>query len=150
MLSDLKKDPVAGGRLLQLPIYAMAARARFGGESVRARYWLLSEKRSAPCYSLTISDDVQARFLYVLALIAGAVEAGAFPGAPTEKHGDRQFEACRFCDFDTLCPVTRDRQWARKSHDPGVAPVLALMNADAPDDLGAVVGGLRDTFDGDP
>ena len=85
MLSDLKKDPVAGGRLLQLPIYALAARARFGGETVRARYWLLSEKRVAPCYSLTITDEVQARFVEVLALIADAVEAGAFPGAPTEK-----------------------------------------------------------------
>ena len=145
MLSDLKKDPVAGGRLLQLPIYALAARARFGGDTVRARYWLLSEQRSAPCYSLTITDEVQARFLQVLGLITAAVEAGAFPGAPTEKRGDRQFEACRLCDFDVLCPTTRDRQWARKSHSPEVAPVLALMNADVPDDLdGAVVNGFED------
>jgi RecB family exonuclease len=144
-LSALKKDPVAGGRLLQLPIYAQAAQARFGvgGESVRARYWLLSEKRVAPCYSLTITDKVQARFRDVLALIAGGVEAGAFPGAPTEKPGDRQFDACRFCDFDVVCPVTRDRQWAAKSGDPDLAPVLALMHADVPDDLeGAVVDGL--------
>ena len=144
MLSDLKKDPVAGGRLLQLPIYALAAQARFGGEAVRARYWLLSDKRIAPCYSLTITDEVRARFLDVLALIAGAVEAGAFPGAPTDK-GDRQFEACRNCDFDGLCPTTRDRQWARKSGSPEVAPVLALMNAEVPDHLeGAVVDGFGD------
>ncbi len=147
MLSGLKKDPVAGGRLLQLPIYAMAARARFGqeGEPVQARYWLLSQKRVAPCFNLTITDEVQARFLTVLALIAGAVEAGAFPGAPTEKPGDRQFDACRSCDFDVLCPVTRERQWARKSSDLGVAPVLALMHAEVPDDLeGAVVDGFDD------
>jgi RecB family exonuclease len=145
VLADLKKDPVAGGRLLQLPIYAMAARARFGGETVRARYWLLSEKRSAPCYSLTITDEVQGRFLQVLTLIAAAVEAGVFPGAPTEKHGDRQFEACRQCDFDVVCPASRDRQWARKCAAPEVAPVLALMNADAPDDLdGAVTNGFED------
>ncbi len=144
MLSDLKKDPVAGGRLLQLPIYAMAARARFGGDTVRARYWLLSETRVAPCYSLTITDAVQTRFRDVLALIAGAVQAGAFPGAPTDK-GDRQFDACRNCDFDGVCPSTRDRQWARKSHASGVAPVLALMNAEVPDDLeGAVVDGFGD------
>jgi len=148
MLSDLKRDPVAGGRLLQLPIYALAARARFGGETVRARYWLLSEKRVAPCYSLTITDEVQARFVEVLALIADAVEAGAFPGAPTEKNGDRQFDACRSCDFDVLCPVTRDRQWARKRGAPELAPVLALMNADVPDDLaGAVVDRFGDAFE---
>jgi hypothetical protein len=81
----------------------------------------------------------------VLALIAGAVEAGAFPGAPTEKPGDRQFDTCRFCDFDSVCPVTRDRQWARKSGAPGVAPVLALMHAEVPDDLaGAVVDDFGD------
>jgi RecB family exonuclease len=144
MLSDLKKDPVAGGRLLQLPIYAMAAQARFGGDTVRARYWLLSESRVAPSYSLTITEAVQARFRDVLALIAGAVEAGAFPGAPTDQ-GDRQFDACRHCDFDGVCPSTRDRQWARKSGAAGVAPVLALMNAEVPDDVeGAVVDGFGD------
>ena len=148
MLSDLKKDPVAGGRLLQLPIYALAAHARFGGESVRARYWLLSEKRVAPCYSLTITDQVQARFVEVLALIADGVEAGAFPGAPPETNGDRQFDACRTCDFDVVCPVTRDRQWARKRTAPELTPVLALMHADVPDDLGgAVVDTLVDEIE---
>jgi len=146
VLADLKKDPVAGGRLLQLPIYALAARARFGGETVRARYWLLSEKRVAPCYSLTITHDVQARFVEVLALIADGVEAGAFPGAPTETNGDRQFDACRSCDFDALCPVTRDRQWARKRAAPELGPVLALMHAEVPDDL---AGAVVDTFGDD-
>ncbi len=92
-LRALRKDPVAGGRLLQLPIYALAAKARFGGDTVRARYWLLSEKRVAPCYSLTVTDEVTARFHDVLGLIATAVEAGAFPGAPGENTRDRQFDA---------------------------------------------------------
>jgi RecB family exonuclease len=144
-LRGLKKDPVAGGRLLQLPIYAMAARARFGGETVRARYWLLSAKRVAPCYSLTITSEVQERFVDVLGLIAGAVDAGAFPGAPVENSGDRQFEACRVCDFDIVCPVARDRQWERKRDDPGVAPVRALMDAEPPAELeGSVVEGFDD------
>ena len=148
MLSDLKRDPVAGGRLLQLPIYAMAARARFGAETVRARYWLLSEKRVAPCYSVAITAEVQARFVAVLSLIADAVEAGAFPGAPIEKPGDRQFDACRSCDFDVLCPVTRERQWARKSGAPALSPVLALMNAKVPEDVeGAVVDGFGDEIE---
>ncbi|MGA2520120.1 MAG: PD-(D/E)XK nuclease family protein [Acidimicrobiales bacterium] len=142
MLADLRKDPVAGGRLLQLPVYAMAAQARFGDEApVLARYWLLSEQRVAPCYNLPLTDAVQARFREVLGLIADAVEAGAFPGAPTEKPGERQFDSCRTCDFDVVCPSTRDREWARKNADPALAPVVALMNTTVPDDLaGAVVG----------
>jgi RecB family exonuclease len=140
-LKGLKKDPVAGGRLLQLPIYAMAAQARFGGEtSVQARYWLLSEKRVAPCYSLTITPEVQARFVDVLGLIARGVDAGAFPGAPTESQGDRQFEACRVCDFDVVCPVARDRQWERKRDAPEVAPVRALMDSEPPAELEGAVG----------
>jgi len=140
-LADLRKDPVGGGRLLQLPIYAMAARERFGdGGTVEARYWLLSEQRSAPCYSLEVTDEVQGRFTEVLGLIADAVEAGAFPGAPTEKAGtERQFDSCRFCDFDTLCPVTRDRQWARKGGAAELAAVRALVGAAAGDAAAVVV-----------
>ena len=149
MLKALRKDPVAGGRLLQLPIYALAARARFGGDTVRARYWLLSEKRVAPCYSLTVTDAVQARFHEVLGLIATAVEAGAFPGAPGENSGDRQFDACRVCDFDVVCPITRERQWARKRGAVALAPVLALIDADPPEGLDdAVVEGFDDGDDG--
>ncbi|HVA03628.1 MAG TPA: PD-(D/E)XK nuclease family protein [Acidimicrobiales bacterium] len=144
-LKSLKKDPVAGGRLLQLPIYAMAAQTRFGGETVQARYWLLSAKRVASRYSLTITPEVQARFVDVLGLIAQGVNAGAFPGAPTESQGDRQFEACRMCDFDVVCPVARDRQWERKRDATEVAPVRALMDNEAPAELeGAVVEGIED------
>ena len=36
-LADLTKDPVAAGTLLQLPLYGLAARARFGSERARTR-----------------------------------------------------------------------------------------------------------------
>jgi RecB family exonuclease len=140
-LRGLSKDPLAGGTLLQLPIYASAAKARFGnGGTVHARYWLLSDQRSAPCYHLVVTDEVEARFHALVALIAEAVDAGAFPGAPVGPSGDRQFEQCRWCDFDTVCPSTRDRQWARKKRAPEVAPAVELLSAAVPDDLaGAVV-----------
>ncbi len=64
---------------------------------------------------------------------------------PTESQGDRQFEACRICDFDVVCPVARDRQWERKRDAPEVAPVRALMDTEAPTELdGAVVEGFAD------
>ena len=148
-LSDLKKDPLGGGRLLQLPIYALAARARFGSElPVRARYWLVSEQRSAPCYSLTLTDELQAHFRGLLGLMAGAVEAGVFPGAPLDRSGDRQFDSCRWCDFDVVCPVTRDRQWERKRRDPVLAPLMALAEADVPEDVAGMVTDRFDDEDG--
>jgi RecB family exonuclease len=139
-LRSLSKDPLAGGTLLQLPIYALAADARFGtGGTVHARYWLLSDQRSAPCYHLVVTQDVEARFRTLVALIAGAVDAGAFPGAPVGPSGDRQFEQCRWCDFDTVCPSTRDRQWARKERAAEVAPAVELLRAAVPEDLAGTV-----------
>jgi len=149
-LADLRTDPLGGGRLLQLPVYALAARTRFGSDlPVRARYWLVSEQRSAPCYSLTLTDDVQAYFRALLGLMAEAVDAGVFPGAPLDRPGDRQFDGCRFCDFDVVCPVNRDRQWARKRGDPALAPLVALADAGVPE---AVAGMVTDRFgdDGEP
>jgi RecB family exonuclease len=142
-LADLRRDPVAGGRLLQLPVYASAARARFGGPGpVVARYWLLSEQRAAPSYTVTVTDEVERRFLDVLGLIAGGIEAGLFPGAPTERWGERQFDACRSCDLDRMCPPDRDRQWVRKGGDPALAPVTALAHTAAPGAMaGTVVAG---------
>ena len=82
-LSDLIRDPVAAGKLLQLPLYAMAALDRFGGERpVHARYWLLSGERSAPCFHLVVTDSVETRFRQVVGLIADGVEDGCFPGVP--------------------------------------------------------------------
>jgi len=147
-LRALTKDPLAGGTLLQLPIYALAAEQSFGaGATVLARYWLLSSERSAPSYHLLVTDEVQDRFRHVLGLIARAVDAGAFPGAPGATQGDRQFEACRFCDFDRLCPPDRDRQWARKVGSPGLATVADLFDAEVPDGLAHTV--VRGLFDPD-
>jgi hypothetical protein len=150
-LRALSKDPLAGGTLLQLPVYAAAADSVFGNEGpVHARYWLLSGTRSAPCYNLVVTAEVQARFRHVLGLIASAVEEGAFPGVPAGPPGDRQFDGCRFCDFDRVCPAARDRQWARKSGALEMAPVVELVDAPVPDEVaGAVVKGFVD-FDGGP
>ena len=140
-LRALAKDPFAGGTLLQLPVYALAARSSFGkGGPVHARYWLLSDQRSAPCYHLVVTEEVEARFRELVGIIANAVDAGVFPGAPVGPSGERQFEPCRWCDFDTVCPSTRDRQWVRKEHAPEVAPARALFDATVPEELaGAVV-----------
>ena len=95
---------MAAGKLLQLPLYAMAARDRFGGERpVHARYWLLSGERSAPCFHLVVTDEVETRFRQVVGLIADGVEDGCFPGVPGAPSNGR-FANCTRCDFDDVCP----------------------------------------------
>ncbi len=147
-LGALLRDPVAAGTLLQLPLYAMAARARFGTRSrdpVHARYWLLSSERSAPCYHLVVTEEVEERFRQVIERIASGVDAGCFPGIPGSVLYDGRFENCRTCDFDTVCPPGRERQWNRKHSDPKLGPVIGLLYDRVPDSLaGAVLKGFID------
>ena len=107
-LGELTRDPVAAGKLLQLPLYAMAASERFGGPSpVHARYWLLSGERSAPCFHLVVTPAVEARFRHVVRLIADGVEDGCFPGVPGPP-AFRTFSNCMGCDFDSICSTARE------------------------------------------
>ena len=139
-LSDLTRDPVAGGKLLQLPLYARAARDRFGGRpQVHARYWLLSGERSAPCFHLVVTDDVEARFRQVVRLIAQGVEDGCFPGVPGAPTTGG-FSNCTGCDFDKVCPTSRDRHWGRMYNAAELRGVVMLVNGGVPDGLaGSVV-----------
>jgi len=147
-LAALLRDPVASGTLLQLPLYAMAADARFGngdGDPVHARYWLLSSDRSAPSYHLVVTEEVTRRFRQIVGRIASGVDAGCFPGVPGAAQHDGRLENCARCDFDSVCPPSRDRQWSRKLSDPKLRPVMRLLHEDVPGTLvGAVTKGFVD------
>jgi RecB family exonuclease len=139
-LNELMRDPVAAGKLLQLPLYAMAASQAFAAPGpVHARYWLLSGERLAPCFHLEVTPAVEARFRQVVRLIADGVEDGCFPGVPGAPTF-RSFANCMGCDFDAICPTSRDRQWGRKYNQPELRGVVTLVNGDVPDGLaGSVV-----------
>lgn len=141
-LARLTSDPLVGGRRLQLPLYALAARSHFGAAGpVRARYWMVSAERSTPCYHLELTEDMEFHFRVVVGRIARGIQAGAFPADPGPPRADG-FEHCRYCDFDRACPATRDRQWAAKRADPALAPVTELLEAEVPPSVsGAVVRG---------
>ncbi|HYA68829.1 MAG TPA: PD-(D/E)XK nuclease family protein, partial [Acidimicrobiales bacterium] len=138
-LAKLARDPLDGGTRLQLPLYAMAARARFGADNpVVARYWLVSGERQAPRYAVALSDAVEARFRDVVGTIAAGVDGGAFPGVPGPMSW-RGFEACNYCDFDVVCPSTREREWSRKRFDPALRPVVDLRDGPVPDDVAGAI-----------
>jgi ATP-dependent helicase/nuclease subunit B len=141
-LEELLRDPVAAGTLLQLPLYGLAARERFGTTSaVHARYWLLSTERSASFYNLVVTESVEERFREVVGRIAAGVEGGCFPGVPGAARFDGHFDNCAYCDFDRVCPPDRDRQCSRKLGDPTLADVRALMREDDGTWRGTVVKG---------
>jgi RecB family exonuclease len=144
-ISKLSGDPLDGGKRLQLPLYAMAARQAFGWEGpVLARYWMVSSERAAARYQLELTDAVERHFGEVVARIVRGVDAGCFPAIPGAPR-DTGFEGCMWCDFDLVCPATRDRQWAAKRDRAELAPVADLLDVEAPEPLpGLVVRNLPD------
>ncbi len=143
-VARLTTDPLAGGRHLQLPLYALAARDRFGSSvPVRARYLMVSGERSVACYHLELTPEVESHFRQVVERIARGIDSGAFAAVPGPPRNGG-FENCRSCDFDRVCPPTRDRQWATKRADPALA-VVNERGTDVPASVsGAVVRGPVD------
>ena len=129
-------DPVAGGRKLQLPVYALAAEQHHHVTDARAYYWFTRPTIDSPLIGYA-ADDCRDRFSEALTTIADGVAAGCFPAVPGNRtwspwDGDT-FDNCRHCDFDRLCPVERESAWQRKHDDDVIEPFHRLT---APDEAG--------------
>ncbi|MEX2430344.1 MAG: PD-(D/E)XK nuclease family protein, partial [Dehalococcoidia bacterium] len=127
--SGLEDDPVDHGKLLQLPVYGLAAREVLGEDAViRSAYWFVSEKGGfvrRPRAPLSL-EAAMPRFREVVGTIASGIAAGYFPANPGPAKGN-----CRFCDFDRVCPSRRDAVWERKRKDARLAGYVALADGDA-------------------
>ena len=145
-LRDLLTDPVARGTRLQLPLYAMAARQRFGkGKPIEARYWLLSTNRTSPGFHMLLNATVEERLRDVVGMIADGIGAGIFPGIPG-KYEPGGWQHCRHCPFTSLCPSDRARQWELKRTSAISTPIVALTDSPPLDRLqGLVSHGPLDT-----
>ncbi|MDQ3758043.1 MAG: PD-(D/E)XK nuclease family protein, partial [Actinomycetota bacterium] len=122
----LGDDPVQAGRSLQLPLYAMAARARFGPVPTEAAYWFVSERADYRRFPVALDQGTNARFLAVLDAIADGIEAGVFPANPGKEDGRRRHAHCAVCPYDSVCPRDRRQAWERVQDDPVLAPYHRL------------------------
>ena len=129
-LGELVKDPVGAGTKLQLPIYALAAKAFLNWDGrVQARYWLTSWNREQGSLLCDVDEPLLGRLREVLSQIVDGIDAGAFPGVPgpeTYRYRRPTFDHCTHCDFNRLCPTDRDRRWSVVREAPEVASVNAL------------------------
>ena len=127
----LEKDPIDGGKRLQLGVYSLAARALVPGADVRAAYWFTTNRggfKLAPQATFDLGDEgVRKRFREVLTTIESGIGAGMFPANPGPP-GWGGPSNCAYCDFDTLCATRRADLWDRKKSDPGLAAYLALAS----------------------
>ena len=127
--ANMNKDPVQRGKLLQLPVYGLAARQLLGeGIDVRVAYWFVTEKgkfATRPPKPGAL-DEMLAAFSDVVGTITDGIGARLFPANPG-KDGNN----CRYCEFKTLCPTRRELHWRRKRNDPRLSAYAAMADEEA-------------------
>jgi hypothetical protein len=111
-------DIVARGTLLQLPVYAAAARQAFpGAEQAEAYYWFVGQRGAITLVGGEIDDAANERFRSVMRTIADGIEAGVFPARPGEEDWrpsiGQTHQNCIYCPYDKLCSAGRGEQWVR-------------------------------------
>jgi ATP-dependent helicase/nuclease subunit B len=120
-------DPTAAGTMLQLPVYAHAARASFGTPDtpVGAAYWLVSTRGRFELEELELDDAVDARVDVVLRSIADGIGTGVFPCRvdPPSSWG-RYWRS--YTDPDARGTRDRYREWLRKREAPELRGYVAL------------------------
>jgi RecB family exonuclease len=109
-------DIVARGELLQLPIYALAAKAQFpDAEEAEAYYWFVGQRGAIDMKGGPVDDAATKRFESVVHTIVDGIEQGLFPARPGADEWRPALGAthgnCMFCEFDALCSSTRGEQW---------------------------------------
>ncbi len=130
---ELAADPLVGGRSLQLPIYAHAARQVYGLEAdaaVQSAYWYITERGKFQYNAVEWNRENTDRFERAINLIVNHVRAGRFPANPGGEHRDARGEHCAFCSFDAICPVDRRRRWEQIQLDPQLADYVGLTEGE--------------------
>ena len=123
-------DPTAGGRRLQLPVYATAVAGRHPEAAISAEYWFVTDAAQGyPRVSVELDDATRQRFLDVLTHIADAIDDGVFPANPGADQLDT-WENCRYCDFDRVCPARRSEAFERRRDDAAMVRFLGLKAVD--------------------
>jgi RecB family exonuclease len=137
-------DPDQRGTRLQLPVYAHAARARYGEAStlVEAAYWFVSARGEYRRITLPLTDAVAARVDAVLATVVDGIEHGVFP-CRTDAPTTTPWRNRDFVDPDGRGTRDRYRDWLRKRGAPELADYVALAEPDGegepPEPAGEVV-----------
>jgi len=126
-------DPLLDGQLLQLPIYAHAARALLDADDdrpIRASYWfVLRDPKNERGY--TVDGPIEDALDRALRIIVDGIERGIFIARPPAP-GWHMWVECPYCDPDGLGTTDTHRAWRRKQHAPELADYCDLVGVDAP------------------
>jgi ATP-dependent helicase/nuclease subunit B len=123
--SAMERDPLMGGKLLQLPLYGrVAGRLMDLPYEGSGFYWVLDKGRWR-ARKQELGEDEMKAFEQNLAALLDAIRDGVFPGRPGKLDNERN-EHCRYCAYHDVCPTDRLRIWERKRTDPLLEDLAAL------------------------
>jgi RecB family exonuclease len=138
-------DPDAGGTKLQLPVYALAARAHQGVEDapVHSAYWFASRRGEFRRIGYVVTSEVLERVGSTVGRMVAGIEGGVFPHNPTAT-STQPFPDCPYCDPDGLGVTDLHRQIAAKRADPALSLFFDLAEGPREADLLAAAVGDGD------
>ena len=116
-------DPTDRGQRLQLPVYALAARERYGDPTtpVRSEYWFTSLKGGFTPIGYDVTEDVLDETRRVLRTVVDSIRDGVFLARPPAS----TFWGCAWCAPDGLSTAHVGEAWDRK--DSGARELRAML-----------------------
>ena len=135
---SLKPDDVfAGGKFLQLPVYALAFRDQ-SPVPVEASYWFISESASFERKKIVLDEQTYQAFGGIVSTLVETMRAGYFPAVPGEddwRSTGASWANCRYCPYDRICPsANRTENWDIVKKDPGLSAFAGLAKGEVPGD----------------
>jgi RecB family exonuclease len=117
-------DPIEHGHKLQLPVYALAARAELGepDSDVWSEYWFTSRKGKFDRVGYQVNEQVLAVTRAALRIAASGIGGGLFPQRPVSDSGSY---GCDYCTPDGRAETDIERTWSAKA---GAAELAGYLN----------------------
>jgi hypothetical protein len=131
-----EKDPFAGGKFLQLPVYALAFRDE-SPAPVEATYWFISETAAFDRKTITLDEAKYSAFGGIVNTLVETMRAGYFPAVSGEddwRPSGGSWANCRYCPYDRVCPSgNRIENWDIVKGDPGLVAFANLSKGETPE-----------------
>jgi RecB family exonuclease len=125
----LKKDRVAAGTKLQLPVYAYAALQQLGGENAEAAYWFVRPGKR-DWIPVELTDEIEALYANAVGTLVGSLASGLFP-AKAPDGPEFGWVTCHYCNPDGLGHGEVRTRWERKRLDPALERLVRLVDPTA-------------------